>query len=144
MCAAGLYLQSLVNTAGVGINHGYVDLRNHDLEAIITSSKPPVMIGRREHLKLEDEQKLLARDAKERAQLEKNLHYIIKNREKKPGGWSILLCVRSRLSHLACLPSLLALHSLAATLVLRRLARSTSSPMGTWLGKKPPQNSARS
>ena len=47
MCAAGLYLQSLVNTAGVGINHGNVDLRYHDLEAIITSSKPLAMIGRR-------------------------------------------------------------------------------------------------
>jgi len=57
----GLYLQSLVNHAGVGINHGYVDLRKHDLEAIIKSSNPPVKTGRREQPELEDEQKLLAR-----------------------------------------------------------------------------------
>ena len=73
----GLYLQSLLNRAGVGINHGYVDLRNHDLEAIITSGKPPEKIGpRREHLELEDEQKLLARDAEQQAQLEKNLRRV--------------------------------------------------------------------
>ena len=59
-----------------------MDLRKHDLEAIIKSSNPPVKIGRREQPELEDEQKLLARAAKERAQLEKNLQYIMKNREK--------------------------------------------------------------
>ena len=125
----GLYLQSLLNRDGVGISHAYVDLRNHDLDAIITSGKPPEKIGpRRGDDKLQDEEKLLARHADQQARLEKNLQYIIKNREKKAGGWSILFYVRSRLSHLACLPSLLALHSLAATLVLRRLRGSTSSP----------------
>ena len=105
MCAAGLYLQSLVNRAGVGINHGYVDLRNHDLEAIITSSTPPVMIGRREH-KLEDEQKLLARAAKERAQLEKNLHYIMKNRAWWAGVDALTLCeehIVDKVSVVSCL-----------------------------------------
>ena len=126
VCAVGMHVTALLNHAGVGIDHGSVNLLDHDLEEIIRSGNPPRtskgLVGRGEDA-LVSEEKLAERLAAQQALLEKNLQYIVANREKKVGGWTIMFNVRSS----PFSPRALALHSLAATLV-RRLRASTTSP----------------
>ena len=126
VCAVGMHVTALLNHAGVGIDHGSVNLLDHDLEEIIRSGNPPRtskgLVGRGEDA-LVSEEKLAERLAAQQALLEKNLQYIVANREKKVGGWTIMFNVRSS----PFSPRALALHSLAATLV-RRLRATTSSP----------------
>ena len=126
VCAVGMHVTALLNRAGVGIDHGSVNLLDHDLEEIITSGNPPPtsrgLVGRGEDA-LESEEKLAERLARQQALLEKNLQYIVANRANKRGGWTIMFNVRSS----PFSPRALALHSLAATLV-RRLRATTTSP----------------
>ena len=126
VCAVGMHVTALLNHAGVGIDHGSVNLLDHDLEEIIRSGNPPRtskgLVGRGEDA-LVSEEKLAERLAAQQALLEKNLRYIVANRAKKVGGWTIMFNVRSS----PFSPRALALHSLAATLV-RRLRASTTSP----------------